>query len=148
MPKQPVLIDHDTYLLTAVADNPLYGYSETHPIPVGGAEFLEGPLNERRVLNALLGPKDEGVYYHRTGSFKAYGIVNDESNEAMLDRYEVSWEDLEEPKVLYFNMYAYGEVLAPAGFTFRRQPFSLEECEDADNWDIDSLQSRLEGDTE
>ena len=101
MHQPPALIDHDTYRLTAIADNPLYGYSETHPILVGGGEIMEGPLNERRVLNALLGPKGETVDYHRTGSFKAYGIVNAESSTAMLDKYEVSWEGLEEPKVLY-----------------------------------------------
>ena len=104
----PALLDYDTHQLRAIAESPLYGYSKTHPIPVGGVAYLEGPLNEHRVLNALLGPKDELVDYHRRGSLKAYGMENCKTKEAMLDAYEVSWKGLAAPKVLYFNMYEAG----------------------------------------
>ena len=40
---------------------------------------------------------------------------------ALLDQYEVTYEGLARPVLLYLNMYDPGEARAPAGFTFAEE---------------------------
>jgi hypothetical protein len=118
---QAELLDHNTFVLTAISEDDSYGYTEKNPVMVGGVNSSEGPLNERRFLNALLGPDGQKVTYHRTGSccpFKSpNGMFN---NGALLDRYEVTYDGLSKPVFIYINMYDFGLLVAPKGFTIRK----------------------------
>ncbi len=38
----------------------------------------------------------------------------------LLDKYEVKYEGIENPVILYINMYNKGKLKAPKGFTFRQ----------------------------
>jgi hypothetical protein len=112
-------LDDDAYLLTISSDDRTYGYQQHNPIKVGG--LRNGPSNERRFLNALLGPNGEPVKYHREGSccpFKTPNGLLD--NTGLLDKYIVSWEGGSESIVLYFNMYDEGDLKIPSGFTARK----------------------------
>ena len=62
------LRNNQTFELTEISTDPTYGFSENNPVQVGGADKSEGPLNERRFLNALAGPNGEVVTYFRAGS--------------------------------------------------------------------------------
>lgn len=110
-------IDNNTFLLVEKSSDNTYGYKESNPIKVGGVHDNSGPLNERRFLNALLGPNGENVQYYRVGScchFKTpNGLFNDTG---MLDIYSVFWTDSKDTLNIYINMYDEGDLFIPVGF--------------------------------
>lgn len=114
------MLDQGTFALTAVTTDKTYGYDQSNPIKVGGTTEGSGPLNERRFLNALLGPNGETVTYVRKGSCCAFKSPNGFNGVGLLDRYEVTYDGLESPVILFINMYDYGELKAPVGFNYRR----------------------------
>ena len=79
------LLDNQTFLLTKISTDPTYGFSEKKPIEVGGVDKSEGPMNERRFLNALAGPNGEQVSYYRAGSCCPVKSKNGIMGMAMLD---------------------------------------------------------------
>ena len=118
--KMTELTDHHTFHITHYSDDPDYGYTQKKPILVGGAENLEGPLNERRFLNALAGPNGEKLYYTRLGSCCNFRTPRGFSGGGLLDIYEITWEGQETPVTLYLNMYDYGLLKVPVGFTLNK----------------------------
>lgn len=114
------LQNHQTFLLTETSKDPSYGFSNKKPIEVGGADKSEGPLNERRFLNALAGPNGEKVSYYRAGSCCPVDSKNGFMGKAMLDNYRVTWEGSKDTVSIYINMYDYGVLKAPVGFTIKQ----------------------------
>lgn len=116
--KSVASIDNNTYLLVDKSVDSTYGFIESNPIKVGGSKESSGPLNERRFLNALLGPNGEDVHYNRKGScchFKTpNGMFN---NTGLLDVYSVYWKGSKDTLNIYINMYDKGDLLIPVGFT-------------------------------
>jgi len=111
-------INADMYLLETNSTDDSYGYTSDNPINVGGIHEGDGPINERRFLNALLGPNGEPVSYYRAGSCCAFktpnGMIN---NTGMLDIYKITWEGCPKTFDIYINMYDKGDLLIPVGFT-------------------------------
>ena len=111
------MLDNETYLLTEKSDDKTYGFEESNPIKVG--EF--SPQNERRFLNALLGPNGETVKYFRAGSccpFKtSHAMIG---NTGLLDRYRVSWDGNKDTLDIFINMYDKGGLKIPVGFTAKQ----------------------------
>ncbi len=114
------MLDHNTFALNTATTDKTYGYDQNNPIKVGGVQESSGPLNERRFLNALLGPNGEAITYVRKGSCCAFKTPNGFNGVGLLDRYEVTYEGLETPIFLFINMYDYAELKVPVGFTFRK----------------------------
>jgi hypothetical protein len=114
------MLNQQTFVLTAVSTDATYGYAQSNPIHVGGTIESNGPLNQRRFLNALLGPAGEEVTYVRKGSCCAFKSENGFSGYGMLDRYEMTYAGLASPVILFIDMYDYAELKAPKGFTFRK----------------------------
>lgn len=112
-------IDDNTYLLVEQANDKSYGLTAGNPVKVGGLK--EGPKNERRFLNALLGPNGQEVRYYRAGSCCPFetpnGLIN---NVGMLDRYRVSWVGSRDTVDIYINMYDAGDLKIPVGFTAKK----------------------------
>lgn len=114
------LLDSHTFLLGEISLDPTYGLSEKNPIEVGGVDKEEGPLNERRFLNALAGPNGERISYYRAGSCCPVKSENALwGGMAMLDNYRVTWQGAKDTVSIYINMYDYGELKAPVGFTIK-----------------------------
>lgn len=105
-----VMIDNQTFLLKEISTDETYGFSEKNPIEVGGVDKKEGPLNERRFLNALAGPNGEKVSYYRLGSCCPVESKNGFMGMAMLDNYRVTWKGATDTVLIYINMYDYGEL--------------------------------------
>lgn len=114
-----VIHDGNHFELTAISDDPTYGYKQENPVKVGGAREQSGPANERRFLNALTGPNGETISYHRKGSCCPFKTPNGFAGGGLLDIYEVTYEGLKKPIVIYINMYDAGELKAPQGFKFK-----------------------------
>lgn len=113
--KQPKLLDDQTFLLTEISNDPTYGLSNKNPVQTG-----DGPVSERRFLNALAGPNGERISYSRAGSCCPVKSKNGLMGMAMLDNYRVTWEGSKDTVSIYINMYDYAELKAPSGFTIRK----------------------------
>lgn len=96
-----------------------YGYTEEDPIKVGSEQINDGPANERAYLDNLTGPNGEPISYSRIGSCCEFETENSPFGGGLLDKYEITYEGIEEPVILYLNMYdpdEDGKVEAPEGF--------------------------------
>lgn len=115
------LKDDQTFELLAVSKDPSYGLTENNPIKVGGVDKNEGPLNQRRFLNALAGPNGEEISYVRAGSCCPVKSKNDplDTGSILLDIYQVTWEGADSTLTLYLNMYDSEQLQAPLGFTIK-----------------------------
>ncbi|MCL2626077.1 MAG: hypothetical protein FWD46_04580 [Cystobacterineae bacterium] len=113
-------VDEQSFRIREYAADKTYGYSKKNPIMVGGAHEYQGPQNERRFLNALTGPKGEPIRYQRLGSccpfYTRNGLIQDGG---LLDMYEVSYEGLAAPVILYINMYDSDVLKVPLGFELK-----------------------------
>lgn len=110
------MLNESTFLHTQIATDANYG-SEDNPIMVRGVKDSEGPINERRFLNALAGPDGQKISYERFGSCCSFKSANGILGSGLLDMYQVTWRNQEEDVVLYINMYDARKLKAPMGFT-------------------------------
>ena len=95
-----------------------YAYSPSNPVNVAGLAGAYDPRSEYAYLNRLRGPSGESVSYRRLGQccpFESQNAIF--GSTALLDQYEVSYDGLAEPVVLYLNFYDKGEIRPPRGFT-------------------------------
>jgi hypothetical protein len=100
--------------LTKTASSQAYGYSQGNAVKVGN-----GPSSERRYLNSLRGPQGQIVQYERVGSCCPFDTKASELG-GLLDVFNVTWEGLTKPVVLYLNMYDTDELFIPVGLTARQ----------------------------
>jgi hypothetical protein len=108
-----------SFSITEISTDPTYGFTEKNPIHVGGVKESMGPSNQRRFLDALLGPNGQELTYVRRGSCCHFKTENGLMGGGLLDMYEIKWKGLEKPVVLYLNLYDYGPLKAPVGFTIK-----------------------------
>lgn len=103
--------------LSEVSTNKNYGYESNHKtsIKVGSVK------NQYAYLKALRGPNGERVQYNRQGSCCAFKYKRGMLGKGLLDRYEVYYDGLKEPIILYLNGYEFENPKAPVGFTFVRE---------------------------
>jgi len=119
MENQTKLLNNSVFKLTRISTDKTYAYTEKNPVKVGGVDKSEGPMNERRFLNALAGPGGEDIWYTRRGSCCHFKTPNGFLGGGLLDVYSVTWQGTEDTVSLYINMYDYGPLYAPVGFTIR-----------------------------
>jgi hypothetical protein len=113
------LVNDQVFLIKQYATDATYGYTEKKPIMVG--KEGGGPKDERRFLNALAGPNGEQISYQRLGSCCGFSTKNGLFGDSgMLDKYEVTYEGLDKPKILYINMYDSDILQVPVGFTLKK----------------------------
>jgi hypothetical protein len=118
--KEVPLLDNYTYLLTEKAADKTYGFTESNPIDVGG-NVESGAANQRRFLNALLGPNGEEIKYYRAGSCCPFKTRNAFFNNiGLLDSYRISWEGSSDTLTLYLNLYDQGDLKIPVGLTAKK----------------------------
>jgi hypothetical protein len=89
-----------------------YGFSPENPIHVGG-----GPHGQRAFLETLRGPDGQSLAWRRLGSCCEFETPNGIMGFGLLDLYEITYEGMERPVILYLDMYESGPVMAPVGFT-------------------------------
>lgn len=95
-----------------------YGYGRGNPIRVGGARE-SGAANQRRYLDGLRGPAGQPVRYRRLGSCCGFRSEHAPDGGA-LDAYEVTYDGIERPVLLYIDVYTppEGSPPPPDGFVF------------------------------
>ncbi len=107
-------------ILIEKASDSTYGYTEQNPIKVGGG-LNEGSKNEQMYLNALYGPRGQVIEYERVGSCCPFETPNGIMGGGLLDAYEVKYDGLKQPIILYLNLYDYEKPKIPIGFTGNQQ---------------------------
>jgi len=118
------LVNQDMFLITEFSADSTYGYTADNPIMVGGGG-KDGVQNEKRYLNALAGPLGLPVIYKRLNSCCMFYTKNgndlgDGKPRGLLDVYEVIHDSMEEPVILYINMYDSDVLKVPVGgFTLK-----------------------------
>jgi hypothetical protein len=102
-------------VLTEISKDKKYGYQSSHKtaIKVGKVE------NGYAFLSALLGPNGEPVRFQRLGSCCRFKSETADFGYGFLDEYEVYYQGLDRPMVLYINGYEYETPQCPVGFTFK-----------------------------
>jgi len=102
--------------LKGVSADPAYGMVQDKPIRAGKDYAAEWAF-----LNALRGPNGEVVHYRSLGPCCFFTHADAARGKAFLDRYELSYDGLAQPAILYFSLFADDVVLeAPAGFAYER----------------------------
>lgn len=112
----------DTASLKKFLNNRLsYGISEQNPILLGSRAGRSGPKVLSNYMDRLRGFKGEKVTYHRVGTcceFKTPRGLFDGTG--VLEVWEATYEGLGKKVKLFINVYDYGDVSAPLGFSLKK----------------------------
>jgi TPR repeat protein len=116
---QPQQVIDNLSLISIFATDDSYGHSPENPINVGGLQ--NGPLNQRIFLSALAGPNGEEISFQRIGNCCPFATPNGFNGQGFLDKYEITYEGLSTPIILYLNLYDSDVLKVPVGFTLRER---------------------------
>jgi hypothetical protein len=116
----PTLSKSNTFVITEFSKDKKYGYDKDYPINVFYRNATNETINQQRFLNALTGPNGEKLNYSKKESCCPFPSKNNTMGAGMLDVYEVSWEGLKTPLLLYFNIYEKGILMVPDGFGIKK----------------------------
>jgi hypothetical protein len=92
-----------------------YGLSGDNPVKVGEKSVK----NQLRYLASLAGPNGEELNYHRRGACCGYKSKNGYDSVALVDVYEVTYEGLKKPILVYISFYDFETLYLPQGFIKR-----------------------------
>ena len=96
--------------LCYIAEDPEYGFSPDRPIQVGNTNFTDGPEREQLYLLTLRGPENQEVIFSRQAPrFNQSGTI--------VDAYQIEYNGLEHPIMLYLDLYHFASLQLPIGFT-------------------------------
>lgn len=116
----PGLTSHNTFVITEYSKDKQYGYQQDYPINVFYKNTKDETLNQKRFLDALVGPKGEKINYKKLESCCPFPTKRNEIGAGFLDVYELSWEGLKTPIKLYLNSYEKGALLIPFGLNLKK----------------------------
>lgn len=106
-------------ILQGVATSAKYGYSPEYPVKLGVRNQYTSQTYPEKYLQSLTGPNGQPIVYERLKSCCFFKTVNSDpayQNVGVLEVYEITYEGLLSPKILYLNFFDEGIVYAPQGF--------------------------------
>lgn len=118
----PALSKEKTFIITEISNDKKYGYDQDYPVNLGFLPVASAEINVQRYFDALAGPEGQKLTYKKADSCCPFPSKRNDMGAGILDIYEVTWDGLKEPKLIYINLYEKGKVIAPAGFTIRQIP--------------------------
>lgn len=116
----PKLLKDNTFLITKYSKDKKYGYNKDYPINVFYRNTWNETINQERFLKSLTGPKGEKITFLKLESCCPFPTKKSEMGAGLLDVYEIKWEGLEKPILLYLNIYEKGDLLVPVGFGLKK----------------------------
>lgn len=116
----PQLNRNNTFVITEYSKDKKYGYDKDYPINVFYYSTKNETINHERFLNALAGPKGEKISFKKLESCCPFPTKRSEMGAGFLDVYEVKWEGLKKPILLYMNIYEKGDLKVPVGFSLKK----------------------------
>jgi len=106
-----------TMIIKDISKDPTYGYTKENPIKLGGFKDDNGSILQQVYLNSIYGPNGENIEYERRGSCCPYYTPNGIDGFGLLDVYELKFNGMKEPIILYITMYEEGDILVPKDLT-------------------------------
>jgi hypothetical protein len=116
----PQLSKNNTFVITEYSKDMKYGYDKDYPINVFYYSTKNETINQERFLNALAGPKGEKIIFTKLESCCPFPTKRSEMGAGFLDVYELQWDGLKKPILLYMNIYEKGELKVPVGFSLNK----------------------------
>ncbi|WP_367769529.1 2-dehydro-3-deoxyphosphooctonate aldolase [Flavobacterium sp. WC2421] len=116
----PKLTSDNTFVITEYSKDKKYGYDKDYPINVFYYSTRNETINQERFLNALTGPKGEKISFSKLESCCPFPTKRSEMGAGFLDVYEVKWDGLKKPILLYMNIYEKGILKVPVGFGLKK----------------------------
>jgi hypothetical protein len=116
----PQVSRNNTFVITEYSKDAKYGYNKDYPINIFFRNTKDDSINQARFLNALTGPKGEKISFQKVESCCPFPTKRSEMGAGFLDVYEITWEGLKKPIVLYINIYEKGTLMVPLGLSLKK----------------------------
>lgn len=116
----PLLTVDNTFVIKEFSTDKRYGYDKDYPVNVFYYTTRNETINQERYLNALAGPKGQKISFKKLESCCPFPSKRSEMGAGFLDVYEVTWEGLKTPVILYMNIYEKGYLKVPVGFGLKK----------------------------
>ena len=112
-PKPPVQFE-----IAEVATDKTYGYSQHHPIKVGGSAQGRGADHRDWFFKVLRGPQGQPVSYVSNSTCCSFSTNSSAEPLGYLEVVLVTYKGMESPAILYVDTVNFDAPKAPVGFTF------------------------------
>lgn len=116
----PRLNKENNFVLSSISTDSKYGFDKNYPVNVFFINTTNEEINCKRYLSSLSGPNGEIISYKKTGICCPFPSKNINTGGGFLAVYEINYDGLKQPKVLYINIYEKGYLLAPIGFGIKK----------------------------
>lgn len=116
----PQISSNNTFIISEYSKDAKYGYNKDYPINIFYRNTNDESINQERFLNALTGPKGEKITFQKLESCCPFPTKRSEMGAGFLDVYQITWEGLKKPIVLYINIYEKGALMVPVGFGLKK----------------------------
>ncbi|OCB78791.1 2-dehydro-3-deoxyphosphooctonate aldolase [Flavobacterium crassostreae] len=117
----PSLSAANTFVITQYSTDKKYGYDKAYPINIFYYSTQNDTINQQRFLNALTGPKGEKIVFKKLESCCPFPTKRSDLGVGLLDVYQIEWQGLKTPVVLYMNIYEKGILAVPVGFGLKKE---------------------------
>jgi hypothetical protein len=116
----PVVGKNNAFIITEYSKDKRYGYEKDYPINIYYRGTKNDTINQKYFFNALAGPKGEKITYTKLENCCPFPTKSSDIGAGFLDVYEVTWDGLKKPVVLYVNIYERGLLLVPVGLSLKK----------------------------
>lgn len=115
------VVKNNAFVITSYSKDKKYGYDKDYPINIFYRGTKNDTINQKYFLNALAGPKGEKITYTKLENCCPFPTKNSDMGAGFLDVYELKWEGLKNPIILYLNIYERGLLMVPAGLSLKKK---------------------------
>jgi hypothetical protein len=116
----PVVGKNNAFVITEYSKDKRYGYEKDYPINIYFRGTKNDTINQKYFFNALAGPNGEKITYTKMENCCPFPTKSSDLGAGFLDVYEVTWDGLKKPIVLYVNIYERGLLMVPVGLGLKK----------------------------
>lgn len=109
-------------VLTEVATDKTYGYSQGNPVKLGGAAEGQKARHREAFLTALRGPQGQPISYVSHGTCCSFDLGSEGKSRGDLEVLLVTYPGIPKPVLLFLDVYHFEPPKAPLGFGFAASP--------------------------
>jgi hypothetical protein len=115
------VVKKNAFVITVYSKDKKYGYDKDYPINIFYRGTRNDSINQKYFLNALAGPKGEKITYTKLENCCPFPTKNTETGAGFLDVYELKWDGLKKPLILYLDIYERGQLMIPVGLSLKKE---------------------------
>jgi hypothetical protein len=114
------VVKNNSFVITQYSKDKKYGYHKDYPINIYYKGTKNDTINQKYFMNALAGPNGEKLTYKKLENCCPFPTKTSDMGAGFLDVYELSWEGLKKPIILYLNIYERGQLMVPLGLSLKK----------------------------